>query len=72
MQRPTGEETQVAYDTNAFERKFGIGKTKLHEELNSGRLVARRFGRKLIIRHEDAIAWLDSLPVRVAKHREAA
>ena len=66
MSDPFSDNRQVAYNTDSFREKFDIGKTKLHEELNAGRQKARRLGRKIIITHDDAIAWLNSLPAREA------
>jgi hypothetical protein len=39
-----------------------IGRTRAFEELRSGRLLARRIGRRSLITIEDAEAWLKSLP----------
>lgn len=65
-------EKQIAYDSDSFRQKFDVGKTKLHEELNAGRLRARRLGRKLLIKHEDAMAWLAGLPEREPSKQRAA
>lgn len=62
--------TPLAYNAEGFLRAAGIGKTKLHEEINAGRLKALKVGRRLIITHDDAKAWLDSLPARPASKKE--
>ncbi len=56
----------VAFSPKAFERAFGIGHTKLYEEIKAGRLIARKLGVRTIILAEDAVAWARSLP-RVGK-----
>jgi excisionase family DNA binding protein len=40
----------------------GVGPTKIRQEINAGRLVARRAGKLLIIAIEDLRMWLDNLP----------
>ncbi|GGH24527.1 hypothetical protein GCM10007036_30990 [Alsobacter metallidurans] len=62
----------LAYNAENFLRAAGIGKTKLHEEINAGRLKALKVGRRLIITHDDAKAWLNSLPARHASKKEVA
>lgn len=45
-----------------FMAAYGIRRTKTYEEINSGRLRARRAGGRTIIASEDAEAWLAALP----------
>ena len=59
-------EGKAAYESRSFQQAFDIGNTKMHEEINAGRLKARYLGRKLLITHDDAMAWLNSLPPREA------
>lgn len=40
----------------------GCGRTILYEEINAGRLRARKIGRRTIILREDREAWLSALP----------
>jgi excisionase family DNA binding protein len=40
-------------------RLMGIGKTKLYEELDSGRLPSFKSGRKRLIAVADIFAWKD-------------
>ena len=44
-----------------------IGRTKTYEEINAGRLKARKAGRRTIIADDDAEEWLSNLP---ALHEE--
>jgi hypothetical protein len=54
----------AAYRPKEFLKAFGIGRTKLYEEIAAGRLIARKLGtRGTIILAEDAAAWARSLPV---------
>ena len=48
---------------NDFCQWAGIGRTAFYAELKSGRLVARKFGRRTIVPLSEAEKWLDSLPV---------
>ena len=57
----------------------GIGKTKLYEAINSGKLKARKAGKRTLILSDDLRDYLSSLPLMVraaemfvtvdAKHR---
>jgi excisionase family DNA binding protein len=40
----------------------GVGRTTIYEALASGRLSARKLGRRTIIRANDLDAWLAALP----------
>ncbi len=51
-----------AYPLPEFCRAFGVGRTKAYEEINAGRLKARKSGVRTIILAADAAAWLNSLP----------
>jgi excisionase family DNA binding protein len=53
----------LAYTIEATVTATGISDSKLRRYIKSGELVARRNGRSLIIRREDLIAFLQSLPV---------
>jgi hypothetical protein len=35
----------------------------IYEEIAAGRLIARKVGRRTIVRRADALLWLRSLPV---------
>ena len=62
---------QKSYSLDEFARQNDIGLTTVRGEIKSGRLVARKIGRRTIITPEDASDWRDRLPkvqprVRVA------
>jgi excisionase family DNA binding protein len=45
-----------------FCRRYGIGRTNAYQEIAAGRLRAVKAGRRTLITHEAAEAWLASLP----------
>ena len=45
-----------------FCRRYRIGRTKTYDEINAGRLKARKAGRRTIIAEDDAEEWLSNLP----------
>lgn len=55
------QETAV-YTIHDFAKAFGIGRTKLYEEINAGRLRARKAGKRTLILKTDADDWVNSLP----------
>lgn len=67
MTQHSEAEPKRAYKSAEFQQRFGIGNTKMHAEIRAGRLRARYLGRVLLIAHEDALAWLNSLPTRDPK-----
>ncbi len=69
---PNSGEEKLAYDTDQLRDVAGIGKTKIFAEMRAGRLKARRLGRKLLFRHDDVMAWLNSLPERPTDVKRAA
>ncbi len=54
---------QRAMSLHVFCATYGIGRTKAYEEINAGRLRARKAGRRTIITTDDADDWLSRLPV---------
>jgi hypothetical protein len=43
----------------------GLGRTLIFAEIKSGRLTARKCGRRTVILHTEMERWLDSLPTSV-------
>lgn len=71
-QRVSDTELQVAPARKAlgiddFCRLFGVGRTTAYSEIKSGRLRARKVGKRTLISFEDADNWLQSLPLMEAK-----
>jgi hypothetical protein len=53
---------QRSYSLDEFARLNDIALTTVRGEIRSGRLIARKIGRRTIITAEDANAWQEQLP----------
>jgi hypothetical protein len=53
---------QRAMSLQVFCKAYSIGRTKAYEEINAGRLKARKAGMRTIITEDDAEEWLRLLP----------
>lgn len=51
-----------AFSVNDFCQWAGIGRTALYAEMKTGRLNARKLGRRTIIPKTEAERWLAALP----------
>jgi hypothetical protein len=58
----TRRERQRVLSINEFSQAYGIGRSKVYDELNSGRLRARKIGKRTIIAEVDAEDWWRNLP----------
>jgi hypothetical protein len=54
---------QRAFSIQEFSQVYCLGRTKIYEELKSGRLRGRKIGKRTIITEDDAEEWLRHLPV---------
>ena len=54
---------QRALSIREFSLVYGAGRTRVYEELKSGRLRGRKVGRRTIITQDDAEDWLRRLPL---------
>src|SRR5262249_57859186 len=54
---------QRAMSIAQFCQRYSLSRTKVYEELKSGRLRGRKIGRRTIITEDDAEGWLRNLPV---------
>jgi len=54
---------QRAFSIGEFSQAYGVGRTKIYEEIKSGRLRARKVGKRTVIIDDDAEAWFSRLPV---------
>lgn len=61
--------SKAVLSVNDFCQWAGIGRTAFYAELNAGRLVARKFGRRTIVPMSEAEKWLDSLPAAGSKFK---
>lgn len=55
-------EDSRAFSISRFCKRYGIGRSKVYDEIKARRLIARKVGRRTIIREQDAENWLRSLP----------
>lgn len=60
---------RIGYSVKRACQTLDVGRTKLFEEIEEGRLKVRYLGRKLIIPHDEIISWLAALPSRNRKGR---
>lgn len=56
-----------AYSIDELLNILPLGRTKLHSEINKGRLKATKLGKKTIFLAEDVSDYLESLPSKAAK-----
>ena len=63
---------KLAYSIAEFVEISGLGRSFIYEEINGKRLKVRKAGRRTIILQDDALAYLQSLPVAPARADEAA
>jgi len=53
---------KLAYSIAELCATAGVGRSFLYEEVKAGHLVLTKAGRRSIVLHDDAIAWLTKLP----------
>jgi Helix-turn-helix domain len=58
-----GFRPQRAMSVAEFCARYGPGRTSAYQEVKSGRLRARKIGKRTIITVDDAEDWLRCLPV---------
>jgi len=58
------QDEKIGYSPDEAVAASGCGRTKLFEAIKTGKLRARKWGRRTIITAEDLKAFLDSLPER--------
>jgi excisionase family DNA binding protein len=54
--------TSLVYSLDDLTLVTGLGRTRLYELINSGKLPARKAGRRTLVLREDVDAFLRSLP----------
>lgn len=57
---PTG--TKIAYSIVEVAQVTGLSRSKIYEEMDAGRLMSRKAGKRRIILHADLVSYLTSLP----------
>jgi hypothetical protein len=53
---------KLAYTIPELVHESGAGRSKIYEEIAAGRLKVRKLGKRTLVLHGDAMAWLQSLP----------
>jgi hypothetical protein len=53
---------KLAYTIPELVSDSGVGRSKIYEEIAAGRLKVKKLGKRTLVLHGDAIAWLASLP----------
>jgi hypothetical protein len=53
---------RLAYSIERLGKECDISRSMIYEEIAAGRLIARKIGRRTIVRRSDALLWLRSLP----------
>jgi hypothetical protein len=53
---------KLAYSIAELCEMAGVGRSFLYEEVKAGHLVVTKAGRRSIVLHDDAVAWLAALP----------
>jgi hypothetical protein len=53
---------QGAWTVEDFARRHALGRSTVYQEINAGRLVARKVRGRTVITFEDAKAWRENLP----------
>ena len=57
-----GANARLAYPIDDLADAIGIGRTKIYEEINAGRLRAKKLGSRTLVTTAAALAYLDTLP----------
>lgn len=61
-QRPAAPILRLAFGVREAARVVGVSHSAITREIAAGRLKAKRYGRRVLIRPRDLREWLDSLP----------
>jgi hypothetical protein len=51
-----------SFSIEAFCAGYGVGRQLVYDEINAGRLVVKKAGRRTLIHRADAERWLERLP----------
>jgi excisionase family DNA binding protein len=53
---------RLGYSIEHLAKEVDVGRSTIYNEIAAGRLIARKVGRRTVVRRSDAIRWLRSLP----------
>lgn len=51
-----------AFGIQAFCRQYGVGRTKVYQEIKAGKLKAKKAGKRTLIQEDEAERWANELP----------
>ncbi len=55
------EINKIAYSIKSAQKAVSIGNNSIYDELNSGRLKAKKYGKRTLIPAENLKEWVDNL-----------
>lgn len=58
----SNEALPLAHNIDGAVQRVGIGRSKLYEEIRTGRLRTVKVGKRTLILEKDIERWLDALP----------
>ncbi len=67
QQTDTPIEAKLAFPILEAAAVAGVGRSTIYEEINAGRLIARKARGRTVILREDLNAWLAALPTLKAE-----
>lgn len=59
---------KLAYSIPEFCDIASIGRSKVYEEIKSGNIIVRKFGKRTLILADEGRNYLESLPILVANN----
>jgi excisionase family DNA binding protein len=62
----------ITYTIEGTTKAIGLPRTTIYELIGSGKLVAKKAGRRTLITHESIQEYLDSLPMANIRSANAA
>ena len=66
------DEADGALTVEEFCRCYRVGRTTAYEEINAGRLAAKKRGARTLIARNEAQRWFANLPAITSRTAEAA
>lgn len=71
MKGQTDTNQKLAYSVSDLVKASGRSRSAIYHEIGVGSLKARKAGRRTIILHVDAVAWLEALPLWESQQQAA-
>ncbi len=70
MKGNTMNNEKYVYSIDEFCHAFSLGRSATYEEIRAGNLRVRKAGTRTLITHEDAMTWLNALPIKERQYNE--